>query len=410
MSRRVLVVSWEFPPLYGPRGRQVARTVAALPPLGWQPTVVAFEPRPGGPHPIDAHDGPPLAIPICGVRSPQEWLPVRAAFRIAPRLRDYPDPARVWVPRAARAAIRLARAEPFAGLITFAQPWSDHLVGLRVHRRTKLPWVAHFSDPWSDSPYATPRQRAISRPMEEEVVREASAVVFVSDETADLVMKKYPAAWRAKASVVPHGFAPLAAPAGALPARARTMQVLYTGRFYRGVRTPIALLRALVALDRVATLRDLVHVTFVGPHVEEYGADARELGIDMLTTFRGREPGAEIHRAAERADVLLVIDAPSDGPSVFLPSKLIDYLAYRKPILGITPADGASAALLRRIGAHVAAPDDEAAIAAALEDLIARWRGGTLDVSASFDAVAAEYDIRNTTARLAAVLQRAFGQ
>jgi len=392
--------------MYGPRGTQVSRTLAELPAHGWRPTVVALEARR---REKDAPAAPPAGVDLLRVRSPDDWLLVRAVRRIAPALRDYPDPARLWVPRAARAAIRAARRRPFAGLITFAQPWSDHLVGLRVHRRTKLPWVAHFSDPWSDSPYADARQRAIWRPMEEEVVRAATAVVFVSDETADLVMRKYPAAWRAKASVVPHGFVRPAAPPGPPPPPARAMQVLYTGRFYRGVRTPIALLRALVTLDRVATLRDLVHVTFIGPHVEEYGADARELGIDMLTTFRGREPGAEIDRAAERADVLLVIDAPSDGPSVFLPSKLIDYLAYRKPILGITPADGASAALLRRIGAHVAPPDDETAIAAALEDLIARWRAGTLEVSSSFDAAAAEYDIRSTTTRLAAVLQRAFG-
>ena len=391
--------------MYGPRAAQVSRTLAELPAHGWQPTVVALAPRR---HAAQSGTAPPAGVDVVRVRSPDDWLLVRAVRRIASSLRDYPDPARLWVPRASRAARRAARARQFAGLITFAQPWSDHLVGLRVRRATKLPWVAHFSDPWSDSPYATERQRSIWRRMEEEVVRDASAIVFVSDETADLVMRKYPAAWRAKVSVVPHGFAPLAPPAGAPPPPARAMQVLYTGRFYRGVRTPIALLRALVTLDRVATLRDLVHVTFVGPHVEEYGADARELGIDMLTTFRGREPAGEIDRAAERADVLLVIDAPSDGPSVFLPSKLIDYLAYRKPILGITPADGASAALLRRLGAHVAPPDDDAAIASALEDLIARWRAGSLAVSPSFDAVAAGYDIRNTTARLAAVLQRAF--
>ena len=408
MSRRVLVVSWEFPPLYGPRGRQVARTVTALPSLGWQPTVVAFEPRRGGPHPIDAADGPPLAIPICAVRSPQEWLPVRAAFRIAPRLRDHPDPARVWVPRAARAAVRLARAEAFAGLITFAQPWSDHLVGLRVRRATKLPWVAHFSDPWSDSPYATSRQRSIWRPMEEEVIREAAAVVFVSEETADLVMKKYPAAWRDKVSVVPHGFsAATSRENAARPIDARPLQLLYTGRFYAGVRTPIPLLRAVAALHRRERLDDALHVTFIGPHVEEYAADARRLGVAALTTFRGRTSRLEVDRMAADADALVVIDAPG-GHSVFLPSKLIDYLPFRKPLLGITAADGASGALLRRLGAHVAPPDDEAAIASALEDLIARWRGGTLGVSPSFDAVAAGYDIRNTTARLAAVLQRAF--
>ena len=42
--------------------------------------------------------------------------------------------------------------------------------------------------------------------MEADVVRETSAIVFVTAETADLVMAKYPSAWRQKVFVVPHGF------------------------------------------------------------------------------------------------------------------------------------------------------------------------------------------------------------
>ena len=37
--------------------------------------------------------------------------------------------------------------------VSFAQPWTNHLVGMRLHRDSGLPWVAHFSDPWIDSPY-----------------------------------------------------------------------------------------------------------------------------------------------------------------------------------------------------------------------------------------------------------------
>src|SRR6185295_13505704 len=144
-----------------------------------------------------APDAPP-GVELVRVPSPEEWLAVRAAWRVVPGLRDFPDATRVWVPRAARAAVRIAAAGDCAGLITFAQPWSDHVVGLRVKRATGLPWVAHFSDPWADSPYATPRQRSIWRRMEDEVVREVDAIVFVTDETAELVMAKYPDGYRDK--------------------------------------------------------------------------------------------------------------------------------------------------------------------------------------------------------------------
>jgi hypothetical protein len=106
--------------------------------------------------------------------------------------------------------------------------------------------------------------------------------------------------------------------------------------------------------------------------------------------------------------VLLAIDAPSDGPSVFLPSKLVDYLMFRKMILGLTPLEGASADLLRRAGCIVAPPDDPAAVAAAFAGLLERAAAGSLGVDARFDAVAAEYDICRTTERLHHVLVRTF--
>ena len=398
--------------MYGPRATQVSRLLAQLPALGWRPTVVCLAPRRGGPHWLDANSNEPLpGVEYLRVPSPEEWSLVRAARRVTPPLRNRPDSSRLWVPGAARAAETAMNGRDVDGVITFAQPWSDHLVGLRLRRSRNIPWVAHFSDPWAASPYATDRQRSIWRRMEEEVIRNATAVVFVTEETADLTMAAYPAEWRGKVAVVPHGYdASLAPPRPAASRSAgQPLRLVYTGRFYSGIRTPMPLLHALAALDREAPVRGAVEVSFVGPYVEEFRGSASILGIDRFVTFSGRVPPHEAARLAATADVLLVIDAPSPTPSVFLPSKLIDYLPYRKPIFGITPVDGASARLLHRLGCPVAAPDDVAGIAAVVRNLMADWRSGTLGVSDTFDRVAAEFDIRCTARRLDEVLNRAFG-
>jgi glycosyltransferase involved in cell wall biosynthesis len=410
--KRLLAVSWEMPPMYGPRATQVSRTLRQLAVLGWRPAAVCLAPRQGGPHwPGGQPAEPPRGVDLLRVPSPEEWLIVRAAWRAAPKLRDFPDTARVWVGRAAHAAVSAAASGEYAGVVSFAQPWSDHLVGLRVHRETGLPWVAHFSDPWADSPYATPHQRAIWRRMEEDVVREAAAIVFVTSETVDLVMAKYPDEWRRKAFVVPHGFEPANHVALSREMdRSRPMRIVHTGRFYAGVRTPLALLRALARLRASQSLEGALALSFVGPHTEEYASEARALGVSDLVSFAGRVSTAEAAERAADADVLLVIDAPSRGPSPFLPSKLIDYLPLRKPILGVTPETGATADLLRRLGCVVALPDDIAAIERALVDLLDRWRSGTLGVGPAFDSVAAEFEISRTTARLHDVLIHAFDQ
>jgi len=411
-AKRLLAVSWEMPPMYGPRAAQVSMTLAELPALGWRPTVVCLAPRRGGPHwPTDTASGDPAeGVEYVRVPSPQDWSIIRAARRVVPALRERPDPARPWVAGATRAAIAAGRRDQFSALVTFAQPWSDHLVGLRVQRATGLPWVAHFSDPWTASPYATPRQRAIWKPMEARVIEHAAALVFVTREAADATLAAYPDAWRRKVVVVPHGFDRRRAVAATSQARHDRLRLVYTGRFYAGVRTPVMLLRALASLARDPLVAEAIEVRFIGPHVEEFRAEAASLGIADLATFTGRMSSIDAATQAADADVLLVIDAPSKTPSLFLPSKLVDYLPLRKPILGITPARGASATLLARLGCVAAEPEDPRGIEAALRDLVARWRAGTLGVGPAFDRVAGEFDIRCTTRQFRDVLLRACGE
>jgi glycosyl transferase family 4/glycosyl transferase family 1 len=412
--RKLLAVSWELPPMYGPRATQVARTLSQLASLGWHSTVVCLDPRRGGPHWRDGVDAAfPEGVETVRVSSPEEWTLVRAAWRVLPALRDWPDSKWVWIGRAARAATQASATTAFDGLVTFGQPWSDHLVGLRVHRATKLPWVAHFSDPWVDSPYlrSLPAQRRAAQRMEEDVIREADGVVFVTRQMADLVMKKYPDAWRDKAGVVPHGFEPASVPKAGQSRRAGggPMRLVYTGRFYEDLRTPTSMLQALARINAREPLADALDVTFVGPHVTSFAREAARLGIDALVHFRDRVPPAEAAAVANAADALLVIDAPADGPSPFLPSKLVEYLPLRKPILGITPA-GAAAELLERLVCQTAPPGDVDAIETAIVCLLRQWREGTLSVSPEFDRVANEFDIRHTTTQLAGLLTRAFAR
>jgi len=180
--------------------------------------------------------------------------------------------------------------------------------------------------------------------------------------------------------------------------------MVYTGRFYRGLRTPAALLHALASLHRRQSLMGRLELVLMGPSVEAYRRDVSTLGLDSIVRLEPRRPRDEAARIAADADVLVVIDAPSAGPSVFLPSKLVDYLAFRKPILGLTPTAGSSANLLARLGFQAAPPDNVNAIASNLQALLERWGAGTLDVPVSFDEVAAEFDIRRTTAQLDAIL------
>lgn len=412
MSRRLLAVSWDMPPLSGPRAVQVSRTLKQLVPLGWESWVVCFDARSARynqDEELAARLRTPHGVTLVPVRSLEERLPFRLLWRVIPPLKLLPDEKWVWIGAAARAARRLAAERRYDVLVSFAQPWSDHLIGRRVHRATGLPWVAHFSDPWTDSPYlkGAEWQRRIWRRMEADVVREADALVFVTRQTADRVMKKYPEDWLRKVYVVPHGFDPSDRrpddQRGGEPGRPLTL--VYTGRFYDGIRSPDTMLHALALLAERRPLSRELRVTFVGPPLPANRHLARRLGLDGVVEFTGRLPSAESTRRAAEADALLLIDAPA-ADSLFLPSKLVDYLPLGKPILGLTPSHGAAADLVRRLGYDVIPPDDVPAIALAVESLIVRHQGGGLGASPVHAAASNAYEIRQTARQFAAILDR----
>jgi glycosyltransferase involved in cell wall biosynthesis len=406
--RRLLAISWEMPPLSGPRAVQVSRLLNHLVALGWESTVVCFGPR------SDRYaQDPALASRLSGagvtlVRVPslEERLFFRILWRVAPAARSWPDEKWVWIRPAARAARNLARQQRFEAIVTFGQPWSDHLIGLKVRHRTGLPWVAHFSDPWVDSPYLQGGawQQRIWRRMEADVVRQADAVVFVNRQTADRVMRKYPDAWRDKVHVVPHGFDPADRSEPQAFSDDGRLHIVHTGRFYEGRRTPDALLRAIAALSARRPLARELRLVLVGPIEPASQRLADRLGLGDIVEFTGRVPHAEATRRAACADVLLVIDAPSHE-NLFLPSKLVDYLPRSKPILALTPP-GATADLVQALGYHVVAPGDEQAIAGAVESLLEARRQGRLGTSAQHESMAQQYDIRRTASVFAEILER----
>lgn len=412
MTKRLLAISWEMPPLSGPRAVQVTRTLATLPEFGWQSRTVCFSPRSERyqqDHRVSLEQLSGGAASLIPVPSPEEWLFFRALWRLAPPLKQLPDEKRVWLPGALRAARTSLDAVPAQLLVSFAQPWSDHLIGLAIRRERGLPWVAHFSDPWVDSPYfrAGGWQRRRAESWERQVIEEATKVVFVNSYARDRVMAKYPDAWQAKTAVVPQGFElPLCA--HVTPASGTgPLRIVYTGRFYDGIRTPESFLEALALVDKRVPLRGRLEVQFIGSGMSAYAARASALRLGHSVVFTGRVAPQHAQDRASGADVLLIIDAPSDhGPSLFLPSKLVDYLPLRKPILGITPLAGPAADLLRELGYPVVDPCDTAGIAKLLQELI-EPPGRRPGPSASHEAVARRYELRETTRAFAAVLDEA---
>ena len=378
-----------------PRAIQVARLAEHL---GRPLEIVCAQPASSGIEPERT------AVTLTRISDPA-WMRFVHRFT-TPKMRLVlfaPDPQRAWSMAAARHIAEAAPPRRDDLIVTFGQPMSCHLAGLALKRRFGNRWISHWSDPWVDNPMAPPIpfSRARSIGFERAVVANADRIIMTSDETADLVMEKYPRAWRDKVSILPHAF-----DQALYPGRARAHGPLvfrYLGTLY-GRRGPQPLLRGLeVLISHRPELVTRLRIELIGeisPRLRDTALrHALPPGLLHLVPQVSYAASLQLMRSA---DLLLHIDAPADR-NVFLASKLIDYLGARRPILAITPA-GTARRLMREIGGWAADPTSPDAIASALEDAVG-FLASFRDADWGVDDVRRHYEIGTVAAEFCRVAE-----
>jgi glycosyltransferase involved in cell wall biosynthesis len=97
-----------------------------------------------------------------------------------------------------------------------------------------------------------------------------------------------------------------------------------------------------------------------------------------LLGYSPRRRSLELQRDSEA--LLLLLPEAGDRGAPVLPGKIFEYLAAERPILAAIPTGGATAKLIREVGAGiVVAPDDVDGVRRALDGLVTRWRAGRLN-------------------------------
>jgi glycosyltransferase involved in cell wall biosynthesis len=372
-SLELLAVSFVFPPTATARSVQVARLLKHL---RVNTTLVCADEQ-GAPKDSTIEPNAEKQLRDC-LRVPfamKGWR--KQARRIASRFdlpawNRSPDEYSSWEGPALRAIREHVSKNAYRPdvIASFAQPMSDHLIGLELKKLYRVPWVAHFSDPWTDNLFHhyDSLTKRINLSLERKVIESADLLIFTSTETVELVMAKYPAQWKSKTRVLPHSFDTSPHSSRRDENKAR-ITIRHTGEFY-GPRTPKPLIRTLhlILSDNARALEGVCFelIGVVNPStLVDSGLENLPPGLITIKPPVSYQESCSLSAAA---DGLLTIDAPA-ARSVFLPSKLIEYLGAGRPILGLTPP-GAAANLIRELGGWVADPDNDNAMKLTVTDFL----------------------------------------
>ncbi|HVC84151.1 MAG TPA: glycosyltransferase [Solirubrobacteraceae bacterium] len=281
-----------------------------------------------------------------------------------------------WLPYLIPIARRVVRERQIDVLVTNGPPDSTHLLGLVLGRRRPA-WIADFDDGWRYEaimgPWPTRIQDRLDSTLERRVVSSAEAVVGITEPIARDFRERYacvaydiPSGW--DASQLDADVASAAPP----KLSGGFVNLVHTGSLSvperRDPRGLFRALESLVARDPgVATRLRLTLAGAITAHDRRI-LDALTPPVRGMLWEVGFVPKPQALALQRAADVLLLI---STGPhQQVVTAKLAEYLLAERPILAVSSENEAARIIRETQTGVVVAPDDVDAIADALQSCL----------------------------------------
>ncbi|MGD9855179.1 MAG: glycosyltransferase [Planctomycetaceae bacterium] len=436
--RRVLFVSYLFPPVGGVGVLRVAKFVKYLPESGWRssvltaanPSVPLFDESlladiPKGTIIRKAKTHEPgyafKASVACASSTPSftargKTLIKDGLKRIGNALLQ-PDAQILWYPSAVRAGVRLLRDEPHDAIVASGPPFTNLLVGAALSRKTGVPLVLDYRDEWDISNAYWENKRPgrlsswVQRRMQRHAIRTAAAVVATTPASAQTLGGiAIESGSHAKSTYIYNGFDPADFPAAAdLSARTDYGNGTHLFRLsFAGTLWELTSIEPFVEgvkrlAEKAPALAERLEIVLAGRR-----AGRQEEFIDRLSGLPCKvvRLGYLAHRDATRlmmtSDSLLLLlsDVPHAGRVIS--SKVFEYMAARRPIFAVSPEGDQSGVLHGHPGATVCSPRDPEQIADALAARLEEHRCGVSPCAANWDF--SRFERQTQTGQLARLL------
>lgn len=400
--RKLLLVTYAFPPFGGISVQRVLNFAKYLPDLGIEVHILTARNAASPVRDESLLNQIPPGVHVHRTFTPEPpfylrkrvWemffggrskpnAPAPSPGRFSSRLKDLirrpllPDPQVLWKSFAVRAGERIIRRYGIDTVMTTAPPFSVLMTGIELKRRCpEIRLVSDFRDEWlrfmlTDFDfYSGDQGRLQAEAIERKTIETSDLVLAVTESSLSEIRGRYPEQPDRKWAMVPNGYDPRSIAAAPPPSRRPDdrMIVGHMGTAYSTASPRFYL----DAVDRLPPdIRGNIETRFIGRVAETETSifDNRLSPVRLL----GFQPQKEALRLAAECDYLLLTMTNDFS----LPGKLFEYLALGRPVLALSPGGGEVDRLLSATRGGWCAPhDDGGAVERLLMNAWARLRDG----------------------------------
>ena len=433
MNKKVLVITYYWPPSGGAGVQRTLKFVKFLPEFGIRPIVLTIDENVAS-YPFIDHSllkdvspdlkvvktqdmellgkfkklFPKVELPHSGFANHDKQTLKSKIMRFVRGNLLIPDARVSWVKSAYKEAVRIIESENISTFYISSPPHSSQLIGLKLKKRfPNKTWIADLRDPWTDIYFYedmlhTLPAKKLDAAYERKVLQQADEILVANEGIKKIFLKKN-ITQDSKIHTIPNGFDEddFGTP---ITAQQDFFLITHTGTMAESYRPEVffSVLKKIVAKYGNSTP---IKGLFVGQVSESIPAMANKYGLSDHIEFKGYVPHSEIVKFQKNATCLLIAIPNTDNESNILPGKIFEYLAAKKPILGIGTPDGDAGKIIAECEAgKMFSRDDEAGMFTFIEGKIEQWmQNRNVDIVST---KANQYSRRNLTRQLSQIINR----
>ncbi|WP_377887632.1 glycosyltransferase [Alkalihalobacillus sp. R86527] len=284
-------------------------------------------------------------------------------------LLNFPDGQIGWYPYALKEGKKLIDDWRPDIIFASAMPLTSLLIGSKLSKIYKIPWVGELRDLWIDHhayQHSTIRTKLETK-FEREILSTACGLVTVSEHLADQIKKKY----NGPVKVILNGFDPTDYEGEMTSYKAPyhpKLNIVYTGKIYESNQDITPLLKALSIL-KGTRYENKITINLYGRDLNHVFNKVSSYGVNSFFKNNGFVNYKESIMKQKTADILLHLLWNDEKQKGIYTGKLFEYFGASRPILGIGTKNNLAAKLIisKKAGMVV---DDPIIIAEQLKSLI----------------------------------------
>lgn len=224
---------------------------------------------------------------------------------------------------------------PVDAVITTGPPHSLHLIGMGLKESLNVKWIADFRDPWTTIYYhkslrLTKSSQQKHKKLESEILRIADTIVVTSPTTK----KEFSLITDKRIHVITNGYDNEEPLTSNLDSK---FSVAHIGSLLSD-RNPEVLWKVLAAIgEDIPSFRNDLQLLLAGNVSEEVISAIDEFGLKTNLKLLGYVSHDEAIQLQLNAQLLLLLEIDSAETRSIIPGKIFEYLKAKRPILAIGP-------------------------------------------------------------------------